>query len=284
MRYGSLKNGKGIPSGLSNTGPTGRTAPKSVKNPTNPANIKSMKRKHTKKIAAAVALSGILLSAVANAEPAKPDIPSDADLARVTGGKDKLEFIDRLLTLVEKEIVPLTQEGVRKGNKLFGAAVLKKSDLSTVIAGTNTETGNPLMHGEVTAIFNFYDVPRDKRPPAKETIFFCTHEPCPLCLSSITWGGWDNFFYLFSYEDTKDAFNIPHDIRMNQEIFRLKDAQYARKNHYWSSWGLRDLIADCDEEDRKRFEARLKALRKTYDEMSEIYQKSKGGDAEIPLK
>ena len=29
--------------------------------------------------------------------------------------------------VVEKEIVPKTQKGVRKGNKLFGGAVLKKS-------------------------------------------------------------------------------------------------------------------------------------------------------------
>lgn len=37
-------------------------------------------------------------------------------------------------------------------------------------------------------------------------------------LSGITWGGWDNFFFLFSYEDTRDAFSIPHDIRILEEV------------------------------------------------------------------
>jgi tRNA(Arg) A34 adenosine deaminase TadA len=105
-----------------------------------------------------------------------------------------------------------------------------------------------------------------------------------LCLSSITWAGFDNIFYLFSYEDTKDAFNIPHDLRMHEEIFRVKDGDYAQKNHYWSSWGLRELIATCDKKERDAFSARLDALRTTYDEMSEIYQKSKGEGADIPLK
>ena len=160
----------------------------------------------------------------------------------------------------------------------------KKSDLSTVVAVTNSETGNPLLHGEITAINAFYDIPRDQRPPAKDCIFLCTHEPYPLCLSGITWAGFDNFFYLFSYEDTKDAFNIPHDLKMNEEIFRVKDGHYAQKNYYWSSWGLKELVASCEAKDRKPFTDRIEALQKAYDEMSEIYQKSKDRGAEIPLK
>jgi hypothetical protein len=111
--------------------------------------------------------------------------PTDADFAAIVG-KDKAEFLDRVLSVLENEVVPKTMQGVRAGNKLFGAAILNKSDLSTVIATTNSETGNPLMHGEVTAIFEFYDLPKDQRPSPKDTIFIATHEPCPLCLSSIT--------------------------------------------------------------------------------------------------
>ena len=232
--------------------------------------------------AAAMMMTYLLIFTPAHADSSKPDVPTEADLVVIA--KDKVELIDRLLTVVEKEIVPLTQQGVRKGNKLFGGAVLKKSDLSTVVAVTNSETGNPLLHGEITAINAFYDIPRDQRPSAKDSIFLCTHEPCPLCLSGITWGGFDNFFYLFSYEDTKDAFNIPHDLRMQEEIFRIKDGNYTQKNYYWSSWGLKELIASCDDKDRKRFTKRVEALRKTYDEMSEIYQKTKDKGAEIPLK
>ena len=65
-------------------------------------------------------------------------------------------LINRLLEAIEQEIVPLTQQGVKQGNKLFGAGMLRKSDLSTIIVGTNNETENPLFHGEVSYFaFNF---------------------------------------------------------------------------------------------------------------------------------
>ena len=37
-------------------------------------------------------------------------------------------------------------------------------------------------------------------------------------MSGITWGGWNTFFYLFTYEDTRDAFDIPHDIKILEEV------------------------------------------------------------------
>ena len=200
--------------------------------------------------------------------------------------RDKAEFLDRVLSVLENEVVPKTMEGVRAGNKLFGAAVLNKSDLSTVIAGTNTETSNPLFHAEVTAIHQFYDLPDDQRPSPKDTIFIATHEPCPLCLSRITWGGWDNFFYLCTYEDSRDAYGIPHDIVMLDEIVRCPDGSYSEKNKFWSSWSLRDLIAGTPPEQQAGFNKRVDALKKTYAEMSEIYQKAKsaGTGADVPLK
>ena len=211
--------------------------------------------------------------------------PDDPDFEAIVG-KDKVVFLDRVLSVLEDEIVPKTMAGVRAGNKLFGAAILNKSDLSTVIASTNTETGNPLMHGEVTAIHAFYDLPGDRRPPAGETIFIATHEPCPLCLSSITWGGFDNFFYLFTYEDSRDAYGIPHDIVMLDEIFRCPDGSYSEKNKYWSSWSLRDLIASTTPKQQAALNKRVDALKKTYAEMSDIYQKAKaaGTGADVPLK
>lgn len=52
------------------------------------------------------------------------------------------------------------REAVKKGNKLFGAAILKLSDLSLVVVGTNTEIECPLWHGEVrTGGENFADPP-----------------------------------------------------------------------------------------------------------------------------
>lgn len=38
-------------------------------------------------------------------------------------------------------------------------------------------------------------------------------------LSGITWGGFDTFYYLFTYEDTRDAFSIPYDIDILKEVY-----------------------------------------------------------------
>ena len=207
--------------------------------------------------------------------------PSERDLARIT--TDRAALIERLLDVIEHEIVPLTRAGVRDGNKIFGGAVLRKSDLSTVVAVTNQESTNPLNHGEIATINAFYDIPAGDRPSAAETIFVSTHEPCPLCLGGLTWGGWDNFFYLFSYQDTKDAFSIPHDIRLNEEIWRVRDGEYDHRNRYWCAWHIGSLIDGLEPVARARFARRVAELTATYAELSAIYQASKGSGAEIPL-
>ena len=209
-----------------------------------------------------------------------PDVryPSDQDLARFA--TDRNGFIGRLLDVIEHEIVPLTRVGVVEGNKIVGGAVLRKSDLETVVAVTNRETANPLNHGEIATINAFYEIPPTDRPAARDTIFVSTHEPCPLCLGGLTWGGWDNFFYFFSYEDTKDAFAIPHDIRLNEEIWRVKDGDYEHKNRYWCAWHIRQLIEDAADASLTSQADRLTGI---YADLSARYQRTKGSGAEIPL-
>ena len=211
--------------------------------------------------------------------------PSDADFAAIVG-HDKTAFLDRALAVIQDEVVPKTRKGVRGGSKLFGAAVLRKSDLSTVVAATNTEAGNPLLHGEIQTINAFYDLPKAERPAAKDAIFISTHEPCPLCLSGITWGGFGGFFYLFSYEDSRDAYGIPHDLEILEQVFRCPEGSYNERNKYWSAWSLRDLIATAAPDRRAGFDARVEALKRTYAELSDIYQKAKaaGTGADVPLK
>ena len=125
----------------------------------------------------------------------------------------------KILDIFIDELIPLTNISIHKGNKIFGAFILKKSDLSIICLGTNQETKNPLFHGEISALFNLY---KTQYSNAKDYYFISSHQPCSLCLSAITWSGFDNFYYFFPYEDTKDNFNIPHDLKILEEVFNKK--------------------------------------------------------------
>ena len=108
-------------------------------------------------------------------------------------------LLDRFLKAFKDEILPLTFEGVNLGNKIFGAAIIKKDDHSLVVAGSNNETKNPLWHGEIHTLKKFYELHEEMRPNEKNCIFLSSHEPCSLCLSAITFSGFDNFYYFFNY-------------------------------------------------------------------------------------
>ncbi|MFL0242609.1 nucleoside deaminase [Mycobacterium sp. SMC-17] len=191
-----------------------------------------------------------------------------------------MELVPRLLDVIESDILPLTAQGVAAGNKVFGAALLRKTDLSLVLAGTNAETRNPLFHGEINTINQFYEI--ENRPATRDLLFLSTHEPCTLCMSAITWAGFDNYYYLFSHEDSRDSFAIPHDLRILKELFGLDPGGYRRSNAFWTARGIREL-ADAEPEPRRGdLHARIARIAQRYQELSEEYQESKPGSG-IPL-
>jgi tRNA(Arg) A34 adenosine deaminase TadA len=205
---------------------------------------------------------------------------------------DTADLISRLLDVIEGDIAPVTRTGVVRGNKLFGAAILRKSDLSVVVAETNNEVENPLWHGEMHAIKRFFELDSAERPDVKDCLFLATHEPCSLCLSGITWSGFDNFYYLFSYEDTRDSFAIPYDIAILKAVYAVPEPEtgtvspdrplYNRVNQYWHSHNIAQMIASLDRGNREALMARLDDLDALYADLSDIYQKSKGRKG-IPL-
>lgn len=205
---------------------------------------------------------------------------------------DNLGLLNRLMDVIEFDIAPKTRVGVTHGNKIFGAAILRKADLSVVVAETNNETENPLWHGEMHAIKRFYELPKDQRPDPKDCLFLATHEPCSLCLSGITWSGFDNFYFLFSHQDSADSFAIPYDIQILKAVYAVPDPDrdaaspardlYNRTNAYFTSHDMARMIASLDRGSKEQLTARMDDLGALYADLSAIYQAGKG-KAGIPL-
>ena len=193
------------------------------------------------------------------------------------------DCIIRMLDVIEQDIVPMTKEGVDKGNKVFGAAILRKSDMSLVLAGTNNEVKNPLWHGEVHTLKQFYELPAGQRPATGDCLFLSTHEPCSLCLSAITWAGFDNFYYLFGYEDTRETFNIPHDLRILKEVFKIEGGEYSRANAFWTGHSIAEMIDRLPDAERKAQQGRMELVTKVYSALSATYQASRQ-ESDIPLR
>ncbi|KAF2703834.1 cytidine/deoxycytidylate deaminase family protein [Pleomassaria siparia CBS 279.74] len=185
-------------------------------------------------------------------------------------------LVKSLLNTVEECIIPLTQQGVSSGSKLFGAAILSRKDLTPFTVATNNERVPPLLHGEITCIQQFFTVdftnPATRPDPRKDCIFLATHEPCSLCLSGIAWSGFSELFYLFTYEDSRDLFSIPYDIEIIEQVFRVqgeeetdeqmkKKALYNRTNKFFTTKSLADVEI-----------GRLKEL---YNGLNETYQMGK---------
>ena len=191
-------------------------------------------------------------------------------------------FCSKLLSVIEDYIIPLTKIGVKKGNKIFGAAILKKTDLSIVVADTNSEIQNPLFHGEISTLNSFFKLPKEERPKPEDCVFISTHEPCSLCLSAITWANFDNFYYYFGYQDTKDTFHIPHDLNILKEVFKIDNGQYARKNKFWESKSVVNMVNELSDDSILDLREQINRINKKYTKLSKIYQKQKGLSG-IPL-
>ena len=185
-----------------------------------------------------------------------------------------------LLDIFIDTLIPETEIAVQKGNKIFGAFIIKKSDLSIVITGTNNEITNPLYHGEISTLFNFFKI---KNLNPKDYYFISSHEPCSLCLSAITWSGFDNFYYFFEYNDTKSSFHIPHDLNILQEVFNIQGGEYNKVNGYWKSFSIIDQIKENEDSNKHNLIKKIDKIKQLYADLSTQYQNAKISN-NIPLK
>ncbi|KAH6617770.1 cytidine deaminase-like protein [Chaetomium sp. MPI-SDFR-AT-0129] len=201
-------------------------------------------------------------------------------------------LLSTLLRITEDRIVPLTSAGVSSGSKVFGAAILARSNLSPVTVSTNNERVSPLLHGEINCIQEFFASSPEGRPATKDCIFFSTHEPCSLCLSGITWAGFNEFYYLFTYEDSRDLFSIPYDIDILEQVFRVPGPSdttetlaqrplYNRRNKFFTAKSLTDLLEELpSDDDRKRWANEIASVKDMYKSLDATYQTGKKAGTE----
>ena len=192
-------------------------------------------------------------------------------------------LLDKFIVIFKNNILPLTIIGVDCGNKIFGAAIINKDDYSLVTVGSNNETENPIWHGEIYTLKKFYELDNRMRPKEKNCIFLSSHEPCSLCLSAITFSGFDNFYYLFPYESTSEEFNIPHDLNILKEVFNINDGNYIKNNSYWSSYNINNLINKLEHSKKEKLINSFNNIKKKYFDLSNKYQSLKEKTT-IPLK
>lgn len=103
-----------------------------------------------------------------------------------------------------------------------------------------------------------------------------------MCMSAITWAGFDNYYYFYSHEDSRDSFAIPHDLVILKAVFGLDPGGYRRTNAFWTAYSISDLIEAEDEPLRSELRVQQRQIRERYAALSDAFQESKG-DNDIPL-
>jgi hypothetical protein len=67
----------------------------------------------------------------------------------------------------------------------------------------------------------------------------------------------------------------------SEEGYRNREL-YNRTNAFFTSAGVDDLLKMIEDEDKAKLLERIEEIKRKYGELSEVYQKSKGGSG-IPL-
>ncbi|MDR2780348.1 MAG: nucleoside deaminase [Synergistaceae bacterium] len=168
------------------------------------------------------------------------------------------EKIEHMLDVIKDEILPLTECEVKRGNHVFGGAILRPDTMTSVMVGSNNRVENPLFHGEIDTIIRFFKLPVHSR--ADELIFLSSHDPCPMCIAAIAWAGFKEVWYLFDYKDIAEKFGMPADLEMYKEVFGTKGVR--AENKFFRKYSIKEAIAGLP--DPERFAPAMEEIEKRY--------------------
>jgi tRNA(Arg) A34 adenosine deaminase TadA len=168
------------------------------------------------------------------------------------------EKIEKMLDVIKDEILPLTECEVKRGNHVFGGAILRPDTMTSVMVGSNNRVENPLFHGEIDTLNRFFKLPVHSR--ADELIFLATHDPCPMCAAAIAWAGFKELWYLFDHKDIVEKFGMPADLEMYKEVFGTKGIR--ADNKFFRKYSIKEAVAALP--DHERFAPAMEEIEKRY--------------------
>ncbi|MDR3280037.1 MAG: nucleoside deaminase [Synergistaceae bacterium] len=168
------------------------------------------------------------------------------------------EKIERMLDVIKDEILPLTECEVKRGNHVFGGAILRSDTLTSVMVGSNNRIESPLFHGEIDTLNRFFKLP--VRPQTNELIFLATHDPCPMCAAAIAWAGFREVWVLFGYRDVECDFGMPVDLEMYREIFGANGI--TSENKFFTKHSIKEALAEVSDPDK--FSPVIEEIEKRY--------------------
>ena len=103
-------------------------------------------------------------------------------------------------------------------------------------------------------------------------------------LMSTSRGGFNQVdgHYFFGYEETRDTFNIPHDLKILEEVFNVRNGAYIRNNLFWKSHDVLSMVSEIEDKEAASFDEKVDSIKQAYEILSLSYQYKKN-DTAIPL-
>ncbi len=88
------------------------------------------------------------------------------------------------------------------------------------------------------------------------------------CYSAMAFSGVKRVCYFFTYEDSRDAFSMPLDLSILEDVFGSSRPRNA--NQFFTAWGLREAISHIDGEDGDRLRVRVDAIVARYAALAQL--------------